>query len=89
MDDTYEKKKLSKRYNTIDGRWVQRDLYSAFLLMCSDDTLEHADQKRCARNYKRFLKNHDACVNAILTDIKKNQKKVPSCFGINKKMAAL
>lgn len=89
VDDTYEKKKLSKRYNTIDGRWVQRDLYSAFLLMCSDDTLEHADQKRCTGNYKCFLKNHDACVNAILTDIKKNQKKVPSCFGINKKMAAL
>lgn len=46
-------------------------------------------EKRCARNYKRFLKNHDACVNAILTGIKKNQKKVPSCFGINRKMAAL
>ena len=75
VDDTYEKKKLSKRYNTIDGR--------------SDDTLEHADRKRCTRNYKRFLKNHDACVNAILVDIKKNQKKVPSCFGINEKMAAL
>ncbi|MDY6244218.1 MAG: hypothetical protein SPL82_10120 [Lachnospiraceae bacterium] len=89
VDDSYEKKKLSKRYNTIDGRWVQRDLYSAFLLMCSDDTLEHADRKRCTRNYKCFLKNHDACVNTILADIKKNQKKVPSCFGINKKMAAL
>lgn len=42
-------KRLSRRHNTINGEWVQRDLYSAFLLMNSDDTLKHADRDKAFR----------------------------------------
>lgn len=33
IDQSYKKKKLSQRWNDFDGRKVQRDLYSAFLIM--------------------------------------------------------
>ena len=81
--DTYRKKKLSRRHNTINGEWVQRDLYSAFLLMNSDDTLEHTDRNRCFQNYSKFKIMHDQC----MTEILQSEKHIPSSFGIHKTAA--
>ena len=75
--DTYTKKKLSRRHNVIDGRWVQRDLYSAFLLKNSDDALSHPDRQMCMDTYEAFLKAHDACIEQI----RSSEMKIPRSFG--------
>ena len=77
VTDTYTKKKLSRRHNIIDGRWVQRDLYSAFLLSNSAEDLAHADRDRCNETFNLFLKNHDACV----AKIRNTKTKIPRSFG--------
>lgn len=76
----YIKKPLSRRYNTINGRWVQRDLYSAFLIMNSTGTLDHADREACIRTYEQFLINHDLCIDQI----KAGTGKIPSSFGFSR-----
>ena len=81
--DTYQRKKLSRRHNTIDGEWVQRDLYSAFLIMNSNDTLEHTDRNRCFQNYQPFKTMHDQCITEIL----QSGKHIPSSFGIHRTAA--
>ena len=78
VSDSYIRKKLSKRNNVIGGEWIQRDLYSAFLLKNSDSSLEHADRNRCFATYPAFRNAHHQCIDAI----KHSHKKVPSCFGI-------
>ena len=73
-------KRLSRRHNTINGEWVQRDLYSAFLLMNSDDTLEHADRNKCLQNYPQFKNMHNQCITEIL----QSEKHIPSSFGLKR-----
>lgn len=78
VTNDYVKKKLSMRYVIINGRKIQRDLYSAFLLMNSNDNLTHTDRNLCMKTYTRFFKNHNRCISRIILSKKKN----PSCFGI-------
>lgn len=78
ITDTCTKKELDDRGNIINGEWVQRDLYSAFLLMNSNDTLEHTDRNKCLSTYPTFKKAHDTCINKIV----KSGKHTPSSFGI-------
>ena len=78
VSDSYIRKKLSKRNNVIGGEWIQRDLYSAFLLKNSDSSLERTDRNRCFATYPAFRNAHHQCIDAI----KHSHKKVPSCFGI-------
>ena len=80
VTDEYVKKKLSRRYNTIDGRWVQRDLYSAFLLMNSDEGLEHTDRGLCMDTYDDFLIQHDRCID----ELKTGSYEFLSSFGISR-----
>ncbi|NRD81118.1 hypothetical protein HPT25_27895 [Bacillus sp. BRMEA1] len=56
MDNTYQKKKLHQRWSQIGEHPVQRDLYSAFLLMNSDDTLKQTD--KCKRSLFFCKKHH-------------------------------
>ena len=78
VTDTYQKKKLSRRYHTVKGVWVQRDLYSAFLLKNANDTLTHADRTLCLQTYALFQQLHDACILALKT----SNQQLPSSFGI-------
>lgn len=78
--DTCRRKKLSRRYNTINGEWIQRDLYSAFLIMNSDDTLEHADRDKCLQNYPQFKNMHNQCITEIL----QSGKHIPFSFGLKR-----
>lgn len=80
VTDEYVKKRLSKRYNTIDGRWVQRDLYSAFLLMNSCASLENANRALCIETYETFLANHDRCIDGLMG----SGRKLLSSFGIGR-----
>ena len=86
VTDEYHKKKLSQRYALIDGEPVQRDLYSAFLLMNSESDLTHADRELCFQEYDNFKKNHDICINELKEQNKSKNKsnKYPTSFGLNK-----
>ncbi len=64
---TYIKKPLSQRWHLFeDGSRVQRDLYSAFLLMNSNNAGTKPIQKRCQETYPLFKRNHDEAVGQIL-----------------------
>ena len=80
VTDDYVKKRLSKRHNTINGKWVQRDLYSAFLLMNSAKDLTHTNRSRCTRAYKKFLVNHDRCIEDLIN----SNCKLLSSFGTSR-----
>jgi hypothetical protein len=63
--DEYIKKKLSQRWNDIDGHKVQRDMYSAFLLMNVNKGLESINKRKCKQRYSDFLILHDAEVDRV------------------------
>lgn len=76
---TYRKKALYERQSILsNGDMVQRDLYSAFLLMNSDPSLEHTDQTLCEQTYETFKSLHDE----EITRIRKSPQQYPSSFGI-------
>lgn len=67
MLDDYIKKKLSNRWHLLpDGRKVQRDLMSAFLLYCSDLSYTKIDRERCLRLFDRFWERHQALIEKII-----------------------
>ena len=80
VTDDYVKKRLSRRHNVIDGRWVQRDLYSAFLLMNSAADLKSADRALCIKTYDTFLKDHDRSIAGLIN----SSHKLLSSFGISR-----
>ncbi|MBB6445232.1 hypothetical protein [Bacillus benzoevorans] len=70
LDDT-NKKQLSKRWHTLpDGRKIQRDIYSAFLLFCSKKDLQKPDRDQCLKHFENFYEKHQLCVQ----EIKENRK---------------
>jgi hypothetical protein len=76
--DDVSKKELSKRWHELpDGTKIQRDLYSAFLLYCSDQELTKPDKELCDAFFERFLELHNRCVEEI-----KNNRKVVMNSGI-------
>jgi transposase len=60
VEDSHKKKKLSQRWNDIDGRKIQRDMYSAFLIMNTGKDLETIDAEKCKARYDNFVRLHDA-----------------------------
>jgi hypothetical protein len=65
VEDINKKKKLSQRWNEIDGKKIQRDMYSAFLIMNVNDSLSSIDKTKCDERYKNFLKLHDKEVQRL------------------------
>ena len=60
MDGTYTKKSLSQRWNHFDnGLDIQRDLYSAFLIMNINDDLETFNIEKCHERFEKFCILHD------------------------------
>ncbi|MCL2153908.1 MAG: transposase [Oscillospiraceae bacterium] len=59
------KKKLSQRWVEIDGKMVQRDMYSSFLVMNVDDTLKKIDNNKCNERFEKFLELHDKEVKRL------------------------
>lgn len=77
----YEPCSLSQRWKTpTSGIQVQRDLYSAFLLMNCCSTTE-IDVQQCLNAFDNFKEQHDQCI-ATLRSQKKAGKKYPACMGI-------
>lgn len=59
IEQSYEKKKLSQRWNDFNGIKVQRDLYSAFLIMNINKDLKSFDINKCNERFETFLKLHN------------------------------
>jgi len=79
ISQTYTKKALNQRSHRLEnGDILQRDLYSAFLLMNADESLQKPNQLLCEESYPRFKQLHDEELARIRTE--KGEK--PSSFGV-------
>ena len=66
LTDDYHKKELSERWNNMpDGRRIQRDLYSAFLLQHMNETRTGFDKDALSIDYERFTVLHDQCIEEL------------------------
>lgn len=80
ITNTCIKKKLSQRIQELDYNGetitIQRDLYSAFLLMNSNNTLDKPDLNLCNITFENFIVNHTICINNLkANNIKVNNSK--------------
>ena len=73
----YIKPALDERFKTIEGHQVQRDLYSAFLICHTDDTLTAPDFETCHLDFPHFVKMQDT----LILNKKKCGHTMKSCFG--------
>ncbi|MED4990699.1 transposase [Geobacillus sp. NFOSA3] len=74
----YVKKRLSERWNDMNGCKIQRDLYSAFLIMNAKDHLKEIDREKCFATWERFKRLHDKEVERL----KNSGNKLLSSMGI-------
>lgn len=65
FDGTYTKKKLSQRWNDFNGVKIQRDMYSAFLIMNINKNLKSFDIDKCNERFENFYKLHNLEVNRL------------------------
>lgn len=69
----YQKKTLGQRWSYLkNGDKIQRDLYSAFLLMNSAPSLAETDVDRCKKTYPKFQKLHEIELDRLLNEDKKH-----------------
>ena len=72
-----EKITLKTRSKVVDGQYVQRDLYSAFLLKNSNIELTAPDRNKCLAGFKDFLKLQEE----LIAKMKTNNISMKQCFG--------
>lgn len=65
FDETYNKKKLSRRWNDFNGIKVQRDMYSAFLIMNTASDLTSFDISKCNERFENFYRLHNLEVDRL------------------------
>ena len=65
FDETCKKKKLSNRWNNFDGIKVQRDMYSAFLIMNVNPDLKSINKEQCDKTFNKFLILHNKEVDRL------------------------
>ncbi len=65
FDGTYTKKSLSQRWNDFNGTKVQRDMYSAFLIMNISNDLKSFDIDKCNERFKKFYQLHNVEVDRL------------------------
>lgn len=78
IEDNYVKKSLSERWNYFGNIKIQRDLYSAFLIMNVKDDLKTIDREVCIDEFDRFKMLHDLEIDRI----KSSESKLISSMGI-------
>lgn len=59
VSDEYIKKGLSERWNDFGEYKIQRDMYSAFIIMCSRENLKEIDKEKCKDKFSKFKEMHD------------------------------
>lgn len=65
FDGTYTKKTLSQRWNDFNGIKIQRDMYSAFLIMNINDDLKNFDIDKCNERFDKFYRLHNLEVDRL------------------------
>lgn len=65
FDGTYRKKTLSQRWNDFNDVKVQRDLYSAFLIMNIASDLKRFDIDKCNERFENFYRLHNLEVDRL------------------------
>ena len=69
LNHQYNKKKLSQRWNELEYNSrqlkIQRDLYSAFLIMCVNDNLCEVNDKLCEQYFDNFLELHNVEIKRL------------------------
>lgn len=65
FDETYTKKKLSERWNNFNGIKIQRDMYSAFLIMNVNTDLKTINKEKCDETFENFLMLHNKEVKRL------------------------
>lgn len=60
IDDSYKKKKLNERIAIVGDYVIQRDIYSAFLIKNTVNTLDKISRIKCNNDWDRFLENYKA-----------------------------
>lgn len=65
FDGTYTKKSLSQRWNNFNGVKIQRDLYSAFLIMNINDDLKSFNIDKCNKRFENFYKLHNLEIDRL------------------------
>jgi len=75
----YTKKELKDRWNKNLG--IQRDLYSAFLLMNVKENLKEIDREKCFETYDKFKTLHDKEIERLKL-LKLNGNKLISSMGV-------
>lgn len=79
----YTPKKLSQRWNDMpDGRKIQRDLYSAFLLQHYDSRINNFNQESLEQDYPKFVRFHDQAIQQLSMT-----PKGPSSMGIRRSIS--
>ena len=78
--DEYNKKELKDRWN--EDIEIQRDLYSAFLIMnVTGQKLDKIDRELCLETYDNFKELHDKEINR-LKELKQNGHRLISSMGV-------
>ncbi|MGH4118681.1 RNA-guided endonuclease TnpB family protein [Clostridium sp.] len=77
--DEYIKKELKDRWDISTG--IQRDCYSAFLIMNVSNDLESINRNLCFESYDNFKQLHDREINRLRTS-KENGNKLIASMGI-------
>lgn len=65
FDSSYHKKTLSQRWNNFNGVKIQRDLYSAFLIMNMASDLKSFDINKCNERFENFYRLHNLEVKRL------------------------
>lgn len=65
FDETYTRKSLSQRWNNFNGMKIQRDMYSAFLIMNISKDLKSFDMNKCTERFENFYRLHNLEVNRL------------------------
>ena len=79
VKDSYirEARKLVLRFKKIGDHTVQRDLYSAYLIKNTDETLKHPNRQSCLDGFDKFISIHDTYINKM----KESNVSMKQCFG--------
>ena len=78
LTDDYQKKSLNQRWNDMpDGRRIQRDLYSAFLLQHMNASQDGFDKNALYSDYESFVVLHDQVIEHI-----RSLPRSPSSMGV-------
>ena len=79
VTNEYTKPKLSERVKEIWKNIIQRDLYSAYLLLNHNEDYKEIDRKKCIEHFNTFLTNH----NQLIEELKQNKEEYPTSFWLD------